>query len=62
VRVVYAPSAQRDITRLDRQVASRILGAVARYASTEQGDVKRLQGREREWRLRVGDWRVVFTL
>ena len=25
------------------------------------GDVRRLQGRD-EWRLRVGEWRVVFTI
>jgi mRNA interferase RelE/StbE len=24
------------------------------------GDVKRLRGRERLWRLRVGEWRVIF--
>lgn len=24
------------------------------------GDVKRLQGPERLWRLRVGEWRVIF--
>ena len=35
--------------------------AVERHAATEQGDVVRLQGRDREWRLRVGDWRVLFA-
>lgn len=25
------------------------------------GDVRPLQGRPREWRLRIGDWRVIFT-
>jgi mRNA interferase RelE/StbE len=60
-RVTLSGPAQRDLRRLDRQGAARILAALDRLATTEQGDVKRLQGRDREWRLRVGGWRVIFT-
>jgi len=39
----------------------RILYAVARFCSTNEGDVKRLQGIEPpEFRLRIGDYRVRF--
>jgi mRNA-degrading endonuclease RelE of RelBE toxin-antitoxin system len=38
------------------------LHAVARFATTGQGNVVRLQGVTRQWRLRVGDWRVRFTM
>jgi hypothetical protein len=37
-------SAQRDLRRLDRPVATRILDALARLAEPGQGDVTRLQG------------------
>jgi len=47
--------------RLDREVTRRIRAAVLRLVETEHGDVKRLHGYEREWRLRVGQWRVRFT-
>jgi mRNA interferase RelE/StbE len=62
VQVRYLPPALRDLRRLDRQTAARILAAVARYARAGQGDIRRLQGRDREWRLRVGDWRVIFAV
>lgn len=39
-----------------------MVDAVDHYAATGEGDVGRLQGRQREWRLRVGDVRVAFTL
>jgi mRNA interferase RelE/StbE len=26
------------------------------------GDVRRLEGTSLQWRLRVGDWRVIFTM
>ena len=58
--VVLTASAQRDLRRLDRPVAARILDALARLADTGQGDVTRLQGVSDEWRLRIGDWRVRF--
>lgn len=58
--VVLTAGAQRDLRRLDRPVATRILDAVARLADAGQGDVTRLQGIADEWRLRVGDWRVRF--
>jgi mRNA interferase RelE/StbE len=58
--VVLTAGAQRDLRRLDRPVATRILDALARFADTGQGDVTRLQGVSDEWRLRVGDWRIRF--
>lgn len=36
--------------------------AIDRHALTGAGDVKRLKGTRRgNWRLRVGDWRVLFA-
>jgi mRNA interferase RelE/StbE len=58
--VVLTASAQRDLRRLDRPVATRVLDALTRLADTGQGDITRLQGVADEWRLRVGDWRVRF--
>ncbi len=40
----------------------RIVAAVERLAETGMGDVRRLRGKEQEiYRVRVGDWRVLFT-
>jgi mRNA interferase RelE/StbE len=54
--------ARRDLRRLDRQTAARVLAVLDRYAETGQGDLIRLKGKSGELRLRVGDWRVRFTL
>jgi mRNA interferase RelE/StbE len=61
-RVAYKAQADRDLARLGRALADRIMAAIDRYAETGHGDVKELQGRTDQWRLRVGDWRVIFTL
>jgi mRNA interferase RelE/StbE len=53
--------AQSEIQAIDRQIAQRIYKAVKRYAATGVGDVKRLHGLVNRYRLRVGDWRIVFA-
>ncbi len=61
-RVVFRPAAVRDLTRLDRVVQARIDAALVRFAATGHGDVKSLKDRPGELRLRVGKWRVFFSL
>ena len=60
-RVVWTRRAADELRRLDQTTARRIGRAITRLAETEHGDVKRLRGHEREWRLRVGDWRIRLT-
>lgn len=59
--VEWAKSARADLKRLDPKTQVRIFSAVERLATTQHGDVKKLQGAENLYRLRVGSWRVRFT-
>lgn len=47
--------------RLDLPTQRRIVEAVDRFAGTGQWDVRPLQGRAGEYRLRVGEWRILFS-
>jgi mRNA interferase RelE/StbE len=47
----------KSLRRLGRKDRERIHAAISRLPD---GDVKRLHGPERLWRLRVGEWRVIF--
>ncbi|MDP2726001.1 MAG: type II toxin-antitoxin system RelE/ParE family toxin [Dehalococcoidia bacterium] len=60
-RVAWTEAALRDLRKLDKTVVARVIQAVERLAEKEHGNVRRLHGLEREWRLRVGEWRVRFT-
>jgi mRNA interferase RelE/StbE len=57
--VAWTEQAQEDLGSLDKPIAKRVVKAVVRFAETNAGDVKKLQGSE-DYRLRVGDWRVRF--
>ena len=51
-----------EIARLHRADAKRILATLRRFASDGVGDTKKLTGRwDGKWRLRSGDWRVIFV-
>lgn len=61
-RVEWSKRAFKTLSRLDRPMQDRILGAVADLAEADRGDVVRLRGLQEEaFRLRVGGWRVVFS-
>lgn len=51
-----------DLFDQDRHMRKRILDAMRGFGVDNRGDIKKLAGREDEWRLRVGDWRICFSL
>lgn len=58
--ITYSRRAAKEMKTLPTQVSERINAKLERYADTGEGDIKALQGQE-GYRLRVGDYRVVFT-
>jgi mRNA interferase RelE/StbE len=57
-RVLYTPRARRDLRRLDRPVAKRVIAAVERLSAEDpRTDIRKMSGAD-EYRLRVGEWRV----
>ena len=54
--------ASKDLKKLQRQDASRIADALERLKTDMTGDVKKLASFTPEYRLRVGDFRVLFEI
>lgn len=61
-QVRWRRRAETELNNLPQQTRERVLAAIERLAGTEHGDIIKLRGRESEWRLRVGDWRVMLFL
>lgn len=59
-RIEFKPSAQRKLAKLPAEVRGAIGSALERFAESGQGDLKKMQGTANDWRLRVGDYRVIF--
>ncbi len=61
--VGYEPMAQKELGKLDRQIARRIVRTVSALGGNPRpGGCRRLVGYDELWRIRVGDYRVIYTI
>lgn len=61
--VVFARSARKELQNLDPQVARRILKQIeALVTNPRPSGVVKLEGATDLWRIRVGEWRVVYRI
>jgi len=62
-RIEWLDEAKADIRALDQATAMRLFEGILRFARTGSGDVSMLHGDlAGAFRLRLGDYRVLFTL
>lgn len=60
--IQFKPKAVRDIERLPSRNQARVLARIEEMSDDLKGDVKRLTNFTPEYRLRVGDFRVLFEI
>ena len=61
--ITFARSARRELERLERPIAARILDRIETLADDPRPPGSRkLHGRNAYWRLRVGDYRVLYSV
>ena len=56
------PRASKDLRRIPKEPGSRIADALEALTDGLKGDVKRLTNFTPEYRLRVGDYRILFEI
>lgn len=60
-RIEWKRSAEKELRQLDSQAIPRILAAVEELGREPvPQNSRKLHGAERTYRIRVGDWRVVY--
>jgi mRNA interferase RelE/StbE len=60
--IQFKPRAVRDIERLPSRIQAQLLARIEEMSDDLKGDVKRLTNFTPEYRLRVGDHRVLFEI
>ena len=61
--VVWRASAERDLRKLDHVVIPKILASIADLALNQSPpQMKKLVGAESTYRIRIGDYRVIYQV
>ena len=62
-KIKWKRSAKKELKKLDKQVISRILQAVENLANDPySSDSKKLVGSDAIYRIRVGDYRIIYNI
>ncbi len=63
-RIVLSRAAQRDLRSIrDREVGRRMIAAIESLAENPRSaPAQKLQGAGEVWRIRVGNWRICYTV
>ena len=62
-KIVFARSARKELENLEDRLAIRILNRIEKLgAEPRPGGVRKLRGSTNLWRLRVGDYRIVYSV
>ena len=60
--VFFTPRARKDLHNLPQTDRRQLLERIESYAATRTGDVAALKDLPGSFRLRWGDWRVIFSV
>jgi mRNA interferase RelE/StbE len=62
-RVAFTSSAAKELKKLSIELVARIAPRLENLATNPRPPgCKKLQGGDREWRIRIGDYRVVYII
>lgn len=58
----FGTRALKDLRKLDKQISKRIVDRIEDLTKDLSGDVKKLTDHSPQYRLRVGDFRILFDI
>ena len=62
-QIQFTPQAQRQLRRLSQDLQARIAVHIdALSQNPRPPGCKKLQGEDKLWRIRIGDYRVIYTI
>lgn len=62
-RLALTETAEKELKRLPNSMTARIAGRIEKLAAKPRpSGCKKLKGGVDEWRIRIGDYRVIYTI
>lgn len=60
--VSFTKNAKRDLEKIEYFIRIRIIKQIEKMGNGERVDIKKIKGSGSDYRLRIGDYRAIFTL
>ena len=61
--IMFKASAKKELKKLDKKYAEKVLTAICNFATGQKPcDVKKMQGMENHYRVRVNDYRILIEV
>jgi mRNA interferase RelE/StbE len=60
MRIIFSKKAQKQISKLNFFVRNKIIKVLDKFEKGERVDVKKMKGKNDEFRIRVGDYRILL--
>jgi mRNA interferase RelE/StbE len=62
-RILLEQNAEKDLARLSSEIYNRVIGVIQALATNPRPPgCRKLAGSKHDWRIRVGDYRVVYEI
>lgn len=59
--IIFSPTARKQLAALDSSIQTRVKTALIKICKVPpEGDIMKLTDRPGQFRLRVGDWRIIY--
>jgi mRNA interferase RelE/StbE len=61
-KIIYSEPAKEDLDALPAKFAAQFVKKIGRFENGLHGDIKQLRGHDITYRLRMGDFRILFDV
>ena len=61
MKVLWSKDSKKQFFKLNLRFQEKILDSLRRFSKGERVDIKKLKGRKEEYRVRIGNYRIILT-
>ena len=61
MKILWSKNSKKQFFKLNLRFQEKILDSLRKFSKREKIDIKKLKGRQDEYRIRIGNYRIILT-
>ena len=61
MKIIFSVDSLKQLKKINLRFREKIYNVLKRFENNERVDIKKLKGRNEEYRIRVGDYRIILN-